>query len=936
MISVTVQVFNLLNSRLNQLAVSRFKEPTKIQEEVIPKILSGKNILAIAGTGLGKTESAMLPLFSKLLDKEHKPIAILYITPMKSLNRDMFERLIWWCSKLDLEISIRHGDTTQSERKLQLEYPPHILVTTPEQIQGMLTGKKFSEHLKNIKYIVVDELHEIVQSKRGVQLILGIERLKQLCGEPQIIALSATVGSPKEAAKFIFGKHPFEIVKTISVKDIDMKVECPQPNLKDKELAEKVFIGDSVAARLRRIYEIISTSRSALTFTNTREAAEILSSRLRILDKEFPHEVHHSSLSKDVRVKAEKEFKEEKLKSLICTSSLELGIDIGSIDVVLQYMSPRQVSKLLQRIGRSGHSIGRTSKGYIITSEGDDVFESTVIAKKMIKGELEPLRIYKKPLDVLAHQIVGVLMTNYEADPKKIFNVFKKTTPYSDLSEEEFDRLINFLEQIRIIYKDENKIKRRRKSFEYYFENLSMIPDNKTYKVIDMTTNSFVGTLDENFVIEHNDMGSNFIVKGRPWKVVSVEANKVYVEPTDAIESSIPSWEGELIPVPFNVAQEVGELRRKIAKDLDNEPKLIESLKKEYLVDDKTAEKMIELISKHVKKFPLADDKTIVYESYKDYVVMNSCFGTTVNETMARYISALLAAELGGVIQTKTDPYRIIFNNVTTSQIKKVIKEFKKDYLEVVLTKALAKSSLFRGRFINVAKRLGVISKSVEFTKINLERLIDTFWGTPVFDETLNELFIEKLDVNKTVEVFDQINSGKIKQVESEGLTPIGQLGFRNELRDVTRPDRPEAEIFKLFKARLLATKVKLICVNCGEYSLTSYVKDMTEKPRCSFCHSKLIAITRPQDDDAQKIVKKRLNGKELSTEEVKLFEKLRQTAELTIVYGKKAAIVLAGRGVGPVIGTRILAKPNLSEDELLKNILKAERDFIANKKFWS
>lgn len=932
---MTAQAFNILNSTVSQLALSRFKEPTEIQKLVIPRILNDENVLVIAGTGVGKTESSMLPLFSKIMDRKDKPISLLYITPMKSLNRDLFDRLVWWCNQLELDISVRHGDTTSHERSLQVEHPPHILITTPEQIQGMLTGKRMQEHLKNIKYIVIDELHELI-SKRGVQLTIGIQRLKKLCGDPQIIALSATVGSPKVAAEFIFGGKDYEIVKAISEKNIDLKVECPSPTAEDKMLAEKIFIGDTVAARLRRILEIIKSSKSVLTFTNTREAAEVLSSRLRMLDSELAHEVHHSSLSKDVRMQAEMNFKNEQLKTLICTSSLELGIDIGTIDVVIQYMSPRQASKLVQRIGRSGHRLGLTSKGYIITNDEDDAFESVVVARKAMHGELEPLKIYKKPLDVLAHQIIGLTVVDYEYNIKDAYKLIKQASPYKDLTEEEFNRTINMLEQIGMLYKDGDKIKRKRRAFEYYFENLSTIPDNKTYKVIDMTANAFVGTLDENFVIEHGEADSTFIVKGRPWRVVSVEEGKIYVEPTDAIESSVPAWEGELIPVPFDVAQEVGEVRRKIAQSLEKGEDAEAELMKKYPVDSQTAKKMIKLVKEQMKKYPVADDKTIVYEKYKEYLVINSCFGSKVNETLARYISALLAAEYGSVIQTKTDPYRIIFKDVDVDDIKKIIKEFHKEDLEFVLNKAMSKSSIFRGRFMNVAKRFGVMSRRSEFGKINLDRLIDTYWKSPVFDETMNELFLEKLDVEKAIEIFDKLNSGKIKQVETDGLSPIGSLGFKNELRDIARPDRPEAEIFKIFKERLLGTKTRIVCMSCGEYSQAGYVKNMPEEPRCTKCSSKLIGVTRYADTEMLKIVKKRVDGTELTGEEQKKWEGVYQTSNLVIVYGKKAIFVLAGRGVGPVNATRILAKPNLTEEELLKNILKAEREFVKNKKYWS
>jgi ATP-dependent Lhr-like helicase len=228
------------------------------------------------------------------------------------------------------------------------------------------------------------------------------------------------------------------------------------------------------------------------------------------------------------------------------------------------------------------------------------------------------------------------------------------------------------------------------------------------------------------------------------------------------------------------------------------------------------------------------------------------------------------------------------------------------------------------------------MSRRSEFGKINLDRLIDTYWKSPVFDETMNELFLEKLDTEKATEIFDKLNSGKIKQLEVDGLSPIGSLGFRNELRDVARPDRPEAEIFKIFKERLLGTKTRIVCMSCGEYSQAGYVKNMPEEPRCTKCSSKLIGVTRYADTEMQKIVKKRVDGTELTGEEQKKWEGVYQTSNLVIVYGKKAIFVLAGRGVGPVNATRILAKPNLSEEELLKNILKAEREFVKNKKYWS
>jgi ATP-dependent Lhr-like helicase len=773
------EVFNILSNTVKELAVSRFKKPTIVQKLVIPKVLEGNNVLAIAGTGLGKTEAAMLPLFNKLIEKEHKPFSLLYITPLKALNRDMFDRLLWWCNKLQLDASVRHGDTTQNERKLQVEHPPHILITTPEQIQAMLTGKRLRKHLENIKYIVIDEIHELVDNKRGVQLTLGLERLKQVCGDPQIVALSATIGSPEKAAKFIFGNKKYKIIKAIKPKDIKLNVESPLPKKVDRKIAEKIFLGKNVTARLRRIHKLIKEHRSALTFTNTREAAEVLSSRLRVLDKEFLHEVHHSSLSKEVRIKAEKEFKKEKLKALIATSSLELGIDIGAIDLVLQYMSPRQVTKLVQRIGRSGHGVGRVSKGVIISADGDDIFESAVISRKALAGELEPLRFHENSLDVLAQQIVGLLIFNYQMKPEKMYKIIKNANPYSKLTEKEFWKIILFLRQLKMIWYDEEvkEIKRTRKAFKYYFENLSVIPDTYSYNVIDLVSNSPVGRLDEEFIVSKGEIGSTFIVKGRPWKIISIENNKIFVEGVEDIESAVPAWGGELIPVPYEIAQEVGELRTLI-ESLLKDKNIVKKIKEKYPADEYTIKKMINIIKKQVKKYPVPY-KDLVFESHDQYIVVHSLFGTKVNETLSRFITTLLSTKYGEFITSKCDPYRIIFKGCKLEDIKKVLLDNRPEDIPVILKLSLPRSSLFKWRFIHIAKRFGALQKGVRFDKISVDRVIDVYEKSPISDETLKELFTEKLDVERTKEVMKNIQNKKIKIIEVQGLSPLAELGFR-------------------------------------------------------------------------------------------------------------------------------------------------------------
>ncbi len=373
----------MLNEKILKLFYSRFKDFNEVQKLAIPEILKGKNTLIIAPTGAGKTEAAVLPVFHKILEikekEQPKGILALYITPLRALNRDLLDRLYWWCENLGISIAVRHGDTPQSERAKQSKKPPEFLITTPETFQILFTGKRLREHLKTIGFVIIDELHELLDDKRGVQLSLGLERLVNFAGEFQRIALSATIGDHELAAKFIFGNRDYTIVQWYGKKKYKVEVLYPEITREDEDLAKKLGWHPKVVWSIRKIKEILDSVRTAIIFVNTREIAELLASRFKRLYPEYPIEIHHSSLSRGVRERNEKLLKEGKLKAIIATSSLELGIDIGHVDLVIQYMSPRQVTRLVQRVGRAGHKLEEESKGVIITIDPDDYFESLAI-----------------------------------------------------------------------------------------------------------------------------------------------------------------------------------------------------------------------------------------------------------------------------------------------------------------------------------------------------------------------------------------------------------------------------------------------------------------------------------------------------------------------------------------------------------------------------
>jgi len=931
-------VFEKLNVELQKLVNGRFKKSTLSQELGIPPILERKNVLLIGPVGSGKTESVMLPILHFILEQKPQPISALYITPLKSLNRDLLDRLVWWSNKLGIDISVRHGDTSQYERKLQVEFPPQMLIVTLETLQPILTGKKLRELLKNIKWVILDEVHEIADSKRGIQLVLGLERLKEVCGDFQLTMLSATVGDPEKVAKFFAGGKEVKIIKAVAPKQMEIKVINPRPISKDKTIGKKLFCSAETAARLRTIIELIQQHRSVLTFTNTREFAEILASRIRALDKKFPAGIHHGSLSKTVRIKTEKEFKEEKIKSIIATSSLQLGIDIGSVDLTLQYMSPRQITQIIQRVGRSGHEMERTSKGIIIATDEDDIFESAVIARKALAEELEPIKTYENSLDVLAHQIVGLSLDYWKIELEKAYEIIKRAYPYRNLSFSEFMDVCMQLQQLGLIFLN-GHIKKKRHGFQYYFTQLSTIPTIKQYRIFNTLDNSFVGVLDEEFIALHGQPNTTFIVKGEPWRIIDVTEDRILVEPSTDIEAAIPGWEGELIPVLFEVAQEVGRLRKTISDYLDrmSDEEIVLKLKELYPVDDNSAKKMINIVNKQKKYGLVPDDKTILVEDYENVVILHSCFGTLVNETLGRFISALLTARIGSV-GLKADPYRIMiqFQQKNLDLIKEILLETKPEYLPRYLEMSLTKSNLFEWKFVHVAKRFGAISTAVEYGKVRMRRIIEDYVGSPIYRETLKELETEKLDVEKATEILKQIQDKKIKVVFRPGLSPLGKIGVMHKYAEVIGPEKPEKEIFELFKHRLLSTKRKLVCLNCGRWSQTYAVGDLPEDTKCGKCDARLLGVVRPEDTAIVKIIKKKIRKTGVTGEEDKKFERARRAAELYLTYGKKAVTALAARGVGPATAMRILAKRHRKGDDFLRDLLEAERLYIRTKRYWS
>jgi ATP-dependent Lhr-like helicase len=950
--------FDLLVKPVRRLVEQRgFSKPTEPQEKTIPKILEGKNVLLISPTATGKTEAAFLPVLSMLLQEQQVPgIKVLYITPLRALNRDMLERLEWWCNNLDVKLAVRHGDTEAKERTRQARSPPDILITTPETLQAILSGWIMRQHLQSVKWVIIDEVHEMADSKRGSQLALALERLRAMIGRDfQVIGLSATIGSPEKVAQFLVGNNrSVEIVHVPVARMMRLKIVFPKPEGDDFELSERLYTHPEVAARLRIIRDYISKRKSVLLFTNTRAVSEVLASRFKVWDIDFPVSIHHGSLAKPSRIAAERGLKNGELKGLVCTSSLELGIDVGRIDLVIQYMSPRQVTRLIQRVGRSGHRIGLIAEGIIVTMDSDDTLEALAIARRALKEDLEPVEIPPKPYDVLAHQIAGLLLKNKRLEFEEILEMFRNAYPYQDLKMEDVEKILRYMHQrfprlAWVSFEDKIVLKPRRTKalFEYYFDNLSMIPEEKQFLVVDESTDSAIGVLDEAFMAEYGKPGIKFIIRGSPWRILHVSEEKVFVKPDEDPTGAIPSWIGEEIPVPFEVAQEVGSIRgfveEQVKKGVSPE-EIADKLCEQYPSDRETILRALtETVEQVNAGLPVPTDNRIVVEDWEEFVIIHANFGSLTNRAIAQLLGQLLSEKIGYGIVVQHDSYRIFVQTMGAANASQIVELFNEirtmsdKAVRETLTRATVKTGIFKRRMIHVARRFGALQKWADFSNVSLQKLIKSFEDTPIYEEALKEVFTKDLDLEKLVYVLRKIREGtiEVQKIETGGnATPIARVGIErvSMKTDLIPPERMRAVLIESAKARLLNETCNFICTNCWDYTEMMRVKDLPEKPKCPKCGSSAIGLLKVEEEKVLPLIEKK--GEKLTKNEEKLFKQARQTAQLIAKYGKSAAVALCARKVQPSDAASVLEEEHKLNDKFYELVIDAERKALS-KRFW-
>jgi len=633
-----------------------FEAPTPAQERGWPAIASGRHTLIQAPTGSGKTLAAFLWALDQARPGEGTQV--LYVSPLKALNYDVERNLRGPLAGIGskLSVAVRTGDTPAKERAAMLKSPPDILITTPESLFLLLTSRA-RETLKTVRVVILDEVHAVAGSKRGAHLVLSLERLERITGEPfQRIGLSATQRPMDEIGRFVSGGRPIELVDAGRAKELDLRVVVPLEDM--REPGEGGSIWPSIYPAL---LELVEGHRSTILFVNNRRLAERLALRLNELAEKEIARAHHGSLAREQRIEVEELLKRGDIPVLVATSSLELGIDMGAVDLVIQVESPKSVARGLQRIGRAGHRLDEPSKGRIFPKFRADLLESAVVVERMRAGLIEETQIPRNPLDVLAQQIVAIC-AHEEISVDQLHDLVRRAYPFRDLSRQQLENVLDMLAgrypseefgelRPRITWDRVQGILRGREGARRLaVTNAGTIPDRGLFGVYLVEGGGRVGELDEEMVYEAR-AGQTFLLGASTWRIEEITRDRVLVSPAPGIPGAVPFWKGEGVGRPYELGEAIGRTARELVA-LADEParkRLIE----ENALDERAAENLLTFLrEQETATGVLPSDRTIVVERFRDEIgdwrlCILTPFGGRVHAPWALALAARLRESLG-------------------------------------------------------------------------------------------------------------------------------------------------------------------------------------------------------------------------------------------------------------------------------------------------
>jgi ATP-dependent helicase Lhr and Lhr-like helicase len=811
----------LLNPLVKKWFFSKFEEFSLPQTYGVKEIHNRNNILISAPTGGTKTLTSFLSIINELVNLnmgnalEDRVYAI-YISPLKALNNDIGRNLeeplkeITKLAKeegkdLNIRVGVRTGDTKPSERQKMLKKPPHILITTPESLALMLSSIKFRELMFGVNWAIIDEIHALADNKRGVHMSLSMERLEKQSPELTRIGLSATVEPIEKVAGFLVGNgRKCKIAKVDFTKKFDLKVISPVDdvmNVSQEDMHKKLY---------NHLDEMIQKHKTTLIFTNTRAGTERVVHHLK---QNFPKNytenigAHHGSLSKSHRNSIEKRLKEGKLKCVVCSTSLELGIDIGYIDLVICLGSPKGVARFLQRVGRSGHQLHQTVKGRVIVLDRDDLIECSVLLKNAIEKKIDRVHIPSNCLDVLAQQIHGMACTE-KWDKWEMYESIKKSYCYGKLTVKDFEEVLNYLAgnfaplEERYVYAkiwynpETNEIgKRGRMSRVIHMTNIGTIPDSISVKV--KIKDQIVGSIDEAF-LEKLKKGDIFVLGGNTYQFLFSRGMVAQVKSTAGKKPTVPSWYSESLPLSFDLACDISKFRRYVLDLFVNGKSKEEVLNyiNDYLyVDENSSNAIYTYFKEQYLYAGFPHDKKLIVEFYnsgvkgeKKYVIFHSLFGRRVNDVLSRAVAyAVYKIHHKDVeVGISDNGFYLAFPSDKHINAIRALGLLKPENFNEVLRRAIEKSEVLKRRFRHCAGRSLMIlrnyknnRKSVGRQQVSsmilmsaVKRISDDFC---ILKEARREVLEDLMDIKNARNIMKGINnkSIEVKSVNTKIPSPF-------------------------------------------------------------------------------------------------------------------------------------------------------------------
>jgi ATP-dependent helicase Lhr and Lhr-like helicase len=798
------EIKGILHPLVSEWFFSKFKSFSLPQKYGVMNVWERRNILISAPTGSSKTLTAFLAIINYLVILAEKnqledKIYAVYTSPLKALSNDISKNLIEPLEEIyklaeakgiklqKIRVGLRTGDTTVAERAKMAKKSPHILVTTPESLAILLTTKKFVDFLRGVEFCIVDEIHAL-DNKRGVYLSITLERLNEVSLIwPVKIGLSATIAPLDEVAKFLVGIAEDRDVLLANVK-LDKKLDIEVLSVGDLINGENAYNN-----MYTLIDSLIKEHKTTLIFTNTRSATERVVSHLK---EHFPTEygddtiaAHHSSLSKEYRFDIEKRLREGKLKVVVCSTSLELGIDIGYIDLVIMLGSPKSSARALQRLGRAGHKLHETAKGRFIILDRDDLVESAVIQKEMIEKKINRIFFPKNCLDVLSQQIYGMAIYKIWT-AEEIFALIRKSYCYSTLTRNDFFDVISYLAGDYAL--ENNNIyakiwydaktgqigKKGKMARVIYLTNIGTIPEESFITVKLSPSNEPIGAIDEGF-LERMKKGDVFVLGGKKYIYLYTRGMNVCVRATVDRPPTIPSWFSEMLPLSFDSALEINKFRMLMDEKFKKKMKkseIIEFIKEHLYVQEKTAESVYNYFYEQYNYLEIPNAGLMLVERYnsqKHYLIFHSMYGRRVNDALSRAIGFMLGRAGGRDIELGISDNSFYVAGEKMN-IDKVMNFIKPENLEEVLKEAIEKTDVLARRFRHCATRSLMILKTYKgnkksvgkqqmkshFVLAAVKKISSEF---PILREARREVLQDLMDIENAKLVLSWIKEGKIK-----------------------------------------------------------------------------------------------------------------------------------------------------------------------------